>query len=880
MEIIKPKNDIRNFKVIILKNGIKCVLIQDILLDKSHVITSVNVGSLANKEYYDGIAHLLEHMCFISSKKYKETNYLEKKVKEYGGDTNAFTADEATIYYLDVFHEYLENILDIFVDFLYNAELKEKYIYNEIKNVDSEHKKNISNDGWQYNNLKHIIADTKSNYNGFFTGSEKTLNKPDIKQKIIDFYKKYYIPENINICIISNKSIDELIKIVNNKFNKIISNNKNIINITYNKFFYKNVRKKAFCMKSSSSTNTITYLFETNNIKYYLDTKIFNVLSQLLNSIYNNSINDYLLNLGYIYNLYSVYNSEGVFEIIIELTNKGLQNLKKIDGYLRYTISYLFKQNWTNIIKYYEKEYNFIFDNLEKQDSLELGITLIQNLAIYNPTKIYSGNYLITKKISNEKIIKILKKYINFNKCLQIIVKTDFNENENNIIIDNNYNTKYKQVNFVKNKKLPFNLSLNLSNPYLDTKPKFIDKLNKKPTLINNNIWFGNTSKFIEPHIYCKIIFNNNNYFKTPKDAILTNICIIIYNYIFQKELYKALNLNYSVNLVVTNQINSIILNLFIYNDITKIQLYIDNVINILFSDIIISDKLIKNFISNLKKNIKNIKYLNAYEYTNYIVDLFYNNSYKYQVLLKELKQITVKNVRDYLLNIFNQDNINCTIFLFGNIKKSPKFNKLKRFLNNNNYNLPQLNFKNINCINPNKNDNNNCIQILYYINNIFDPLINIHLIFISSIFSSIFYNDLRTIQQVGYIVQFNSTSYNDNYFIYQKIQSTLTLDELEKKINIFNKTINSELSKINLDIWINTISSLLNEKETNMKEVFINYSNEIISKKYLFNRKKILLKQINNVSINSLINFCNKYIINNINKYIIKIKYYKYLHP
>ena len=180
MDIIKPKNDDRIYKYFILDNNIKCILINDNSLDKSYVVTSVNVGSFANKEYYDGIAHLLEHMCFITSKKYKIKNYLAKKVAEFGGATNAFTAENNTIYYLDVFKNNLEEILEIFIDFLVNAELKEEYILNEIENVDAEHKKNLFSDNWRLYNLEKILGNSKSNYNNFSTGTNKALNKPDI----------------------------------------------------------------------------------------------------------------------------------------------------------------------------------------------------------------------------------------------------------------------------------------------------------------------------------------------------------------------------------------------------------------------------------------------------------------------------------------------------------------------------------------------------------------------------------------------------------------------------------------------------------------------------------------------------------------------------
>ena len=166
MDIIKPHNDNRNFKYYVLDNNIKCILINDETLDKSHVVTSINIGSFANKDYYDGIAHLLEHMCFITSNNYKEKGYLAKKVAECGGFTNAFTAENNTIYYLDIFQENLEEILEIFVDFLTNAELKEEFILSELENVDAEHKKNLFNDGWKLHNLEKILGNELSNYNG------------------------------------------------------------------------------------------------------------------------------------------------------------------------------------------------------------------------------------------------------------------------------------------------------------------------------------------------------------------------------------------------------------------------------------------------------------------------------------------------------------------------------------------------------------------------------------------------------------------------------------------------------------------------------------------------------------------------------------------
>jgi insulysin len=192
MDIIKPNNENREFKIIYLDNKIKCTLINDPNLNKSYFVNSINIGSLANKKYYEGIAHLLEHMCFITSAKYQEPNYIQNKVTEFGGWTNAYTDTFNTVYYLNVFTQHLSDIIEIFVDYLINAELKEEFILNEMKNVDSEHKKNLNNDLFKHYNLLHLLSESNSNYHSFFTGSLETLNKKDIYEKIVEFYKKYY----------------------------------------------------------------------------------------------------------------------------------------------------------------------------------------------------------------------------------------------------------------------------------------------------------------------------------------------------------------------------------------------------------------------------------------------------------------------------------------------------------------------------------------------------------------------------------------------------------------------------------------------------------------------------------------------------------------
>ena len=75
MNIIKPKFDSRKYYGGQLNNNIKYILVHDKSLTVSYVSVSVNVGNYSDPEQYNGLAHFLEHMLFMGSKKYPDVDY-------------------------------------------------------------------------------------------------------------------------------------------------------------------------------------------------------------------------------------------------------------------------------------------------------------------------------------------------------------------------------------------------------------------------------------------------------------------------------------------------------------------------------------------------------------------------------------------------------------------------------------------------------------------------------------------------------------------------------------------------------------------------------------------------------------------------------------
>jgi secreted Zn-dependent insulinase-like peptidase len=137
-------------------------------------------------------------------------------------------------------------------------------------------------------------------------------------------------------------------------------------------------------------------------------------------------------------------------------------------------------------------------------------------------------------------------------------------------------------------------------------------------------------------------------------------------------------------------------------------------------------------------------------------------------------------------------------------------------------------------------------------------------------IFSDLFFNRLRTEQQLGYLVGLAYDVDNEHYYIYQKVQTTFNTDLVQERINEFNLSIIDELKKINLNKWIETLKQHLLKKEESLSDYYSKYYNEIVKQTYIFNRNEILLQNINKVNILDFEKWINKFIIHNKNKTII----------
>ena len=225
--IIKSENDNREYKRLVLDNKMEVVLIYDKDTDLSAASLSVAVGSYMDPKNALGLAHFLEHMLFMGTKKYPDTKYFMEYINKNGGLFNAHTANEYTTYFYNIYNTNFVKSLDIFGQFFIHPLFDKGNVDKEMNAVNSEHSKNIVNDGWRLSRLLSHLSKKEHPFNKFGTGTLETLGHDNIREMLIEFFEKYYSSNVMKLVVLSNKPFDEMEKVVNKIFGQV--KNKNYI---------------------------------------------------------------------------------------------------------------------------------------------------------------------------------------------------------------------------------------------------------------------------------------------------------------------------------------------------------------------------------------------------------------------------------------------------------------------------------------------------------------------------------------------------------------------------------------------------------------------------------------------------------------------------
>ncbi|XP_013394471.1 nardilysin [Lingula anatina] len=191
----------------------------------------IGVGSFSDPPDIPGLAHFLEHMVFMGSEKYPDENAFDAFIKKHGGNDNAYTDCERTVFYFDIQRKHFRHALDIFAQFFTSPLMKQGAVDREIKAVDSEFDMNLNSDSARKEQLLGSLAQPGHPMGKFMWGNSKSLKTDtaaqgiDIYSRLQDFYRKHYSAHVMTLAVQSKDSLDNLEEWVTEIFSKVPNNN-------------------------------------------------------------------------------------------------------------------------------------------------------------------------------------------------------------------------------------------------------------------------------------------------------------------------------------------------------------------------------------------------------------------------------------------------------------------------------------------------------------------------------------------------------------------------------------------------------------------------------------------------------------------------------
>lgn len=184
-----------------LKNGLRLVTIKRDTSIAS-VQAGVKVGSLYENDKEKGVSHFIEHMLFKGTKLFNNEE-LNSLLEERGGEYNAYTDYNCTVLSMTALMEEIEECIKLMAQMLISPTFSEEELEKERGVILSELR--TSKDDLEDLSFRRVneAAFDKSPLKYDTIGEERTVKSFKRKQ-IVEFYKKYYVPNNCCITLVSN----------------------------------------------------------------------------------------------------------------------------------------------------------------------------------------------------------------------------------------------------------------------------------------------------------------------------------------------------------------------------------------------------------------------------------------------------------------------------------------------------------------------------------------------------------------------------------------------------------------------------------------------------------------------------------------------------
>ncbi len=548
-----------------LDNRLKVLLVSDPDADLSAAALDVHTGSGSDPDDWQGLAHFLEHMLFLGTRKYPQVDGYQEFLENHGGFGNAWTSFSHTNYHFSIGTDYLEEALDRFAQFFIAPTFDPTYVDRERAVVHSEYQARKKNEWRRLRDARKQWLNPDHPASRFAIGSLNTLRDRDgitARDRLIEFYQRRYSANIMTLVILGKEPIDQLARMAKHYFSAIADRD-----LSVQKFPqpYMNAELAPALLNSvpEKQQNSVSFVFPIPSTLNEYAMKPLDYLANLLGHEGERSLYAVLKDAGWAEGLRAGRGYmdwvQGQFEIHISLTREGLQQIERIGETLFRAVA-LIRDTGIREWRFGEQGQlaHIDFRFAGEQDPATTAQSLASRLQFYRPLDVLQGPYLF-HSFDTQRIERLLAR-INPQNVYVNVVSQD---------LETDRVTRYYEVRYSLEKlpdewvgrwseahagnaalstiAEPGELRLPVANPYV---PQRLDPIGfdnpppapqSVPTDSGITLWYRPDNTFPAPraNFYCSILSPAAN--SSAANAALTELIVRLLVSRLNKAVYPAL---------------------------------------------------------------------------------------------------------------------------------------------------------------------------------------------------------------------------------------------------------------------------------------------------------------------------------------------------
>jgi secreted Zn-dependent insulinase-like peptidase len=529
-------------------------LIEDNTAQKSSAALAVNVGHFDDPNDREGLAHYLEHMLFLGTTSYPKTGEFQQFISQHGGTHNAWTGTEHSCFFFDISPNAFNQGLDRFARFFFEPLFNQDALEKERQAIESEYKLKLNDDTRRLYQVHKETINPSHPFAKFSVGNSQTLsdrNGTSIRDEIVAFYQQHYSADGMTLAIISEQPLDQIESTVTSLFENIPNQSlgSKAIDVP---FTTEDQRGVYIQIEPLKEMRKLTLSFPLPSMQHYYKIKPLSYFAHLIGYEGEGSLLLALKNKGWVTSLSAGGGASGSnyreFNISLQLTHEGLEFVEEITRAVFQYID-LIRQQGLDAWRYQEKKavLDSAFRYQEPTRAIDMVSHIVVNMQHYAADDIICGDYLM-QGYDSALLTEVIDQFT-LDNLRATLVAADGEYDKTAKWYNTPYSIRKLTADELTRLATPLpdlDICLPKKNPFIDydLTPRCLSSMGDKPKILKESdgfrLWHLQDSEFRVPKGVIYIAIDSPHAVSSTRAIVMARLCVEMLLDSLVKETYQA----------------------------------------------------------------------------------------------------------------------------------------------------------------------------------------------------------------------------------------------------------------------------------------------------------------------------------------------------